>query len=86
MRIPQYNQDGLLDILVGNSGEPNAIYRNTGDGKQYERMALSQQNYKTYDIQLVDLNADQYLDVIEVNSDEVNVYYFNIFPRMKKKE
>jgi hypothetical protein len=46
-------------------------------------MQLSDEKFDTYDIITADLNGDGRPDIIESNSDELNVYYFNTL-RTKK--
>ena len=42
----------------------------------------SNMEFDTYDIKFADINGDGFLDVIEANSDDFNVYYIN---REKRK-
>ena len=70
--------DGYDDIVVGNSGEPNAVFMNSKEGMVWEKIQLRKENFNTYDIITADLNGDKRLDIIESNSDEVNRYYFNL--------
>jgi hypothetical protein len=59
------------------------VFINTGQGKSWESMQLSDEKFNTYDILTADLNGDGRPDIVESNSDEVNNYYFN---RKKKKK
>ncbi len=70
--------------MIGNNGEPNIVYQNTGNGVDYTKIIFTENEYSTYDIQFADIDNDGYLDIIESNSDEMNLYYFNLIPRMKE--
>jgi hypothetical protein len=47
-------------------------------------MLMSTQKFDTYDIRFVDLNKDGFMDVVEANSNALNVYYINRVPKRKK--
>lgn len=64
--------------MVGNAGEPNAVFINPKNGKAWMKIQLSEERFQTYDIMTVDLNGDGRLDILESNSDELNKYYFNL--------
>ena len=55
------------------------MFLNLGNGQKWEKIVLSDKNFNTYDVMVFDLNGDGKLDVIESNSDEQNIYYFNRF-------
>ena len=50
---------------------------NKEGGTVWEKGQLSKKEFNTYDVLTADLNGDGKLDVIESNSDEVNLFYFN---------
>ena len=50
---------------------------NNENTKVWERIKLSDNAFNTYDILTFDLNGDGKLDIIESNSDELNLFYFN---------
>lgn len=67
--------DGILDIVEGNSEQPNYVLKGLGNGK-YEEICLNPDLAEdTYGIELADINDDGLLDVIESNSDDWNLYY-----------
>ena len=78
MSIGDLDLDGNVDIIIGNSGEPNTVFINNKKGTVWEKIQLSENRFNTYDIIIADLNGDGRLDIIECNSDELNSYYFNI--------
>jgi len=43
----------------------------------WTKVLLSNKKFNTYDIKITDLNNDGRPDIIESNSDERNIYYFN---------
>ena len=73
------DEDGDEDIVVGNVKARNNVFLNLGNGQKWEKIVLSDKKFSTYDIMVFDLNGDRKLDIIESNSDEQNIYYFNRF-------
>ena len=69
--------DGIVAIVVGNSGESNVVFMNIEDGKVWKKILLSCEKFNTYDIIVSDLNGHGRLEIVEGNSDELNRYYFN---------
>ena len=55
------------------------MFLNLGNGQKWKKIVLSDKKFSTYDIMVFDLNGDGKLDIIESNSDEQNLYYFNRF-------
>jgi hypothetical protein len=75
--IEDLDLDGDIDIVVANVGAPNAIFLNENNATTWKKFTLNEQKFSTYDIIVTDLNGDKRPDIIEANSDEVNLYYFN---------
>ena len=75
--------NGSIDIVVANSGEPNQVFLNFGNGTLWKKISLRNEKLLTYDIILVDLNNDNRLDIIESNSDDINYCYRNILKIQK---
>ena len=73
------DENGDEDIVVGNVKGKNNVFLNLGNGQKWEKIVLSDKKFSTYDIMVFDLNGDRKLDIIESNSDEQNIYYFNRF-------
>jgi hypothetical protein len=69
--------DGDIDIVVGNVEGVNNIFINSKNGQKWLKKSLTNKNFFTYDILVNDLNGDDKPDIIESNSDEHNIYYFN---------
>ncbi|MEZ4980940.1 MAG: VCBS repeat-containing protein [Saprospiraceae bacterium] len=82
--MADFDMDGDVDIVIGNVDEPNAVYQNYGDGTKFFRIILSEKTFNTYKIKFADLNNDTYPEIIESNSDELNVFYLNLIPFLKK--
>jgi hypothetical protein len=70
--------DGSEDIIIGNAHAPNFVFLNRKNGEEWVKIKLSDEHFLTYDISVGDLNGDGRLDLLESNSDEYNIYYFNI--------
>ncbi len=73
------NNDGLLDLYVGNSNTPNRLYLNKGN-ETFEDITSSAQIGDTADprsVQFVDINNDGFLDIYLHNYNSENVMYFN---------
>ncbi len=72
------NNDGWLDIVVGNSGDPNWLLLNNGEGGFDERTSLEDQWSNTQSVALGDLDNDGWLDLIVGNGfNETNQLLFN---------
>jgi hypothetical protein len=76
--LADFDNDGWLDIVIGNSSAPNFVYLNRNEAREWFKIKLKDVNFTTYDITVGDLNGDGRVDIIESNSDERNIYYFNI--------
>ena len=71
--VGDVNNDGHLDVVSGNDGQ-NKLYLNNGTAepfKDVEGQNTSDYSHDTIDIELVDLNDDGFLDVLEVNADNI---------------
>ncbi|MFT5762016.1 MAG: hypothetical protein ACI8WA_001140, partial [Polaribacter sp.] len=79
--VADLNSDNHLDIIVGNSNNPNMVFYNSENGQKWVKKLLSKEKFLTYDIIASDINNDGLIDIIEANSDEINSYYIN---RIKK--
>jgi hypothetical protein len=75
--------NGSMDIVIGNSKEPNKVFLNFKNGNSWEEITLRKDSLATYDIILGDLNNDKRLDIIESNSDDINHFYLNLLRKKK---
>ncbi len=66
------------DIVVGNYGQPNKLYRNNGSGG-FDLLGtdIDIDSDATYSIALVDVDGDGDLDLVSGNNSETNKYYKN---------
>ncbi len=77
MGLGDIDQDEDLDIVNANAASPNKVFLNRDNAKIWEEIMLNKKTYNTYDISTADLNGDGRIDIIESNSDDLNVYYLN---------
>jgi hypothetical protein len=76
------DQDGHLDVVVGNFGQVNRAYMNDGDGAPFDNISNgdsvgSADQNATWSIEIVDANGDGRLDVLAGNFGQVNKSYIN---------
>src|SRR5207249_6349577 len=74
------DRDGYLDLVVGNYGQVNRLYRNNGTtpGARFAAaISLGTQARSTTSIALGDVNGDQFLDVVAGNDGQPNELYLN---------
>ena len=74
------DNDGLLDILCGNSDGHNAYLRNNGDGtftNRTEAAGLRLQPYTTRSINAADFDGDGDLDIYVANLSQPNELFIN---------
>lgn len=69
--IADFNNDGFLDIIVGNLGAQNVIY--FGDSElTFDKVFEFREERMTASIKIADLNQDGIPDIIEGNSSQRN--------------
>jgi hypothetical protein len=72
--VADINNDGMLDIIIGNWGQKNQLLINAGDGT-FDKNAvhdLSNDLSNTYSVVVADINNDGMLDIIIGNSGQKN--------------
>ncbi|MDB3967652.1 VCBS repeat-containing protein, partial [Flavobacteriaceae bacterium] len=72
-----FDGNGSLDIVVGNSPGSTKLYINISNGKEWKERILSKNKFRTYDIIDSDINNDGKIDILEANTDEHNFYFIN---------
>jgi|GEM_PF-6922037 len=70
------NDDGYLDMVVGNYGEPNRLYLNDGTGN-FSGSDITADTYDTFAVVLGDVNGDDHLDLVVGNEGQTNRLYLN---------
>jgi hypothetical protein len=74
------NDDGLIDLVVGNSGEVNVLYLNDGAGDPFDALtpqAIGIETEPTTAVALGDVDKDGDLDLIVGNNGAPNRLYLN---------
>jgi hypothetical protein len=69
--------DGIVDWVVGNIGEPNAVYLGDGKGGVRESATVGQADGITYTIAIADMDRDGRDDLIVGNMLQTNAVFFN---------
>ena len=77
LAVNDFDGNGYLDIVVGNSPGPTKLYLNISSGKKWLENILSNNQFRTYDILDSDINNDGKIDIMEANTDENNFYFIN---------
>ena len=69
-----FDQDGDLDLVVGNFASPRRVYRNMGGGSfvKVDTPALERDLQYTYEAATLDANSDGYPDIAFANNQSVN--------------
>jgi len=71
------NGDGRLDVIVGTAGGSDVLWLQDVGGTFSDGGTLPSSYMQTQDIQLVDLNADGWLDVAMASTDQCRLYSYN---------
>jgi hypothetical protein len=78
------DNDGLLDLAVGNFNEPNRLYKNLGDGTFQDITTSAGVGHSgpCRSLHMADYNSDGFLDIYVVNINSANVLFRNNGPGM----
>ncbi|WP_158966996.1 FG-GAP-like repeat-containing protein [Paraglaciecola sp. L3A3] len=71
------DQDGDLDVLVGNDGQTNKLYLNDGNGGFASGVDIGIETDTTQAMAVGDVDGDGDLDVLVTNREQSNKVYFN---------
>jgi len=73
------NNDGYLDLYVGNMEESDVLYLNNGDETFHNITATAaiQNTGKVFSVNLADVNRDGWLDIYISNLHQANILYLN---------
>merc|ERR1712038_1516000 len=66
------NDDGMIDILVGNRDQNNQLLLNDGDGSYAEAIDLPGGAMATFSIAAADVNGDGMVDLLIGNNNQNN--------------
>jgi hypothetical protein len=77
LELGDLDEDGDLDVVYANLGEPSVIWLNDGDGSFDSTSYLVGPASDTYAIALGDVTGDRALDLVRGNWGEHNVLYIN---------
>jgi hypothetical protein len=75
--LADLDNDGDIDIAVGNDTAPNAVFFNRGAGTSFFEVRFGEPSQVTYNLAVGDLNQDGYTDIAVANSDSQNQVYLN---------
>ena len=68
------NNDGKLDLVVGNLGGPNAVYINNGNGTVAAAAPFGEPTNQTNSVAVADINRDGWLDVVAGGYGQGSIY------------
>lgn len=71
------NNDNLIDIIVGNWGQPNKIYLNHETTPFQTNWVFDNSNGQTFDLAVADFNGDERLDIVVSNLNQTNAIFLN---------
>ena len=74
MAVTDLNGDGLIDVVVANARQPNAIYVQQTD-RSFARIPFGEPDGMTYGVVVADLNGDGRPEIATANSDGQNLLY-----------
>jgi hypothetical protein len=79
LAVGDMDNDGDLDLVIGNEGEPNRVYRNDGHGRfpQTDAITLTNPVSGTRAIAVADLNGDAWLDIVALSPGYPAQLYLN---------
>ena len=75
--IGDFNQDGKLDWVVGNIGEPNQLFLGDGKGGVESDFKFGEKEGETYCLAVADLDLDGDLDFVAGNVGQPNNAFYN---------
>ncbi|MFZ4656071.1 MAG: FG-GAP repeat domain-containing protein [Caldilineaceae bacterium] len=75
--VGDFNGDGLLDIVQGNSLEPSYVYLNDGQGGFRTPALALGEGQGTLSVAVGDLNGDGFLDIVQGNNGRPSYLYLN---------
>jgi len=76
LTIGDLNNDGAIDVVVGNVEAPSVVYFNDGTGRSFTPVSFGDNKGTVYGFAIDDLDGDGVKDIAAARSDAPNVVYF----------
>ena len=76
LTVGDLNNDGAIDVVVGNVEAPSVVYFNDGSGRSFTPVAFGDNKGTVYGFAIGDLDGDGVQDIAAARSDAPNVVYF----------
>jgi hypothetical protein len=77
--VADVNQDGKVNVIVGNVEAPSVVYFNT-NGRSFQPVRFGDNKGTAYGIAIGDVDKDGVMDIAVARSEGPNVLYFGSHP------
>ncbi len=77
LEVIDLDQDGDMDIVIGNVRSRNAAFFNDGSGTVFREVRFGSADDVTYGVGVGDVNGDGFPDIGVANSDGLNGIHIN---------
>ena len=75
--VADLNQDGKLDVVLGNDSTPSMTLINRGDGRTFEIARFGDGDGAVYGLAIGDVTADGCPDIVAARSNARSILYVN---------
>ena len=76
LTVGDLNNDGSIDVVVGNVEAPSVVYFNDGTGRRFTPVTFGDNKGTVYGFAIGDLDGDGVKDIAAARSEAPNVVYF----------